>query len=271
MNTGLQDAQDLVCALADVIDGRAEEATLDRYEAERRPVALTLTRTTDRIFAAVTSLAPVARIVRSVVAPLVVPIALRLIPRSPAGGRFIGYLAQIRIHYWMEPGGQPSAGQRRDPVLGRRLPWVPDAGHVGPVPGGDGRGDNHEALNLPVWQVHAYGPAAVGTARELAERHPDKGAGRGGPASNVGVAGTAGVPGVPVHEFRAAPEQGLPDGTALLVRPDGFVAELVTAPPPEAAGRKMTWNRVLGRFRVIYRPLGSGGAQSSMRSRTWTT
>ncbi|MDI3329959.1 MAG: FAD-dependent monooxygenase [Micrococcus sp.] len=289
MNTGLQDAQDLVCTIADVLAGRAAEGSLDRYEAERRPVALNLVRTTDRVFAAVTSLSPVARFVRSVLAPVVLPVALRVIPRSPAGGRVFGYISQTRIHYWMGPGRTRPAGQRRGRVLGRRLPWVPDAGHAGPVPGGDGRGDNHEALNLPVWQVHAYGPTAVPVARELAERHRDKAAGAAGPASGVRVPGAqvpgaqvpgalvlgerapearvpgvrasgagvtegpamrdAGAPGVlvsrlsgppdlPVHEFRAAPEQDLPDGTAVLVRPDGFVAEVVTAPASGAAAAK---------------------------------
>ena len=214
MNTGLQDAQDLVCTLADVLAGRAGDTVLDRYEAERRPVAMNLVRTTDRVFAAVTSLSPLARVLRSVVAPTVLPVVLRLVPRSSAGGRLYGYVSQTRIHYWMGPGRTRPAGQRRGRVRGRRLPWVPDAGHAGPLPGGDGRGDNHEALNVPAWQVHAYGPAAVGTARELAERHRDK---------------ATGEPRLPVYAFRAAPDQGLPDGTAVLVRPDGFVAEVETA------------------------------------------
>jgi 2-polyprenyl-6-methoxyphenol hydroxylase-like FAD-dependent oxidoreductase len=242
MNTGLQDAQDLVCTIADVVAGRADEDCLDRYEAERRPVALNLVRTTDRVFAAVTSLSPLARILRSVVAPVVLPVALRLIPRSPAGGRLFGYVSQTRIHYWMGPGRTRPAGQRRGRVLGRRLPWVPEAGHAGPVPGGDGRGDNHEALNLPVWQVHAYGPAAVPVAGELAGRHRDRAAGAAGPASGrrrpgapvTPASGTAGTPALPVYGFRAAPERGLPDGTAVLVRPDGFVAEVVTAVATES-------------------------------------
>jgi hypothetical protein len=110
------------------------------------------------------------------------------------------------------------------------------------VPGGDGRGDNHEALNRPVWQVHAYGPAAVRGARELAERHRDKAAGVTRPASGGRPSRTApergdGEPGateLPVYAFRAAPEQGLPDGTAVLVRPDGFVAEVLSAAVPES-------------------------------------
>ncbi|NUL47610.1 pentachlorophenol monooxygenase [Cellulosimicrobium funkei] len=226
MNTGLQDAQNLVTKIADVLAGRAPEDSLDRYEAERRPVALNLVRTTDVVFGAVTSASAGARLLRTRVFPAVAPLMLRLVPRSPAGGRLFGYLSQIRIHYWM-PGteAEQTSGRRRrrGRVLGRRLPWVPDAGLTGPHAGAllGGRGDNHEALNTAAWQVHAYGPAAVGPVRELAERHREKAAGGEGPASGVGS-------GLPVFTFRAASEAGLPDGTAVLVRPDGFVAELVS-------------------------------------------
>ena len=55
MNTGLQDAHNLAFKLADVLRGRAGDAWLDRYEAERRPVAKTLVATTDRLFGFVTS------------------------------------------------------------------------------------------------------------------------------------------------------------------------------------------------------------------------
>ena len=50
MNTGLQDAHHLANLLADVASGLLEPAQLDRYEAERRPVALTLVRIVDRAF-----------------------------------------------------------------------------------------------------------------------------------------------------------------------------------------------------------------------------
>ncbi|GAA1125812.1 FAD-dependent monooxygenase [Citricoccus alkalitolerans] len=220
MNTGLQDAQNIVCALADVLAGREPEEVLDRYEAERRPVALNLVRTTDVVFGAVTSLSPLARLARTRVFPVVAPVLLRVAPRLPLGGRMFGYLSQTRIHYRMPGTKADRTGQRRrrrGKVRGRRLPWVPDGGHTGPVPGGDGRGDNHEVLATAEWQVHAYGPAAERLARDLAERHRDRAAGRARPAS-----------GLPVYGFRAAPEAGLPDGTALLVRPDGFVVEVVS-------------------------------------------
>ena len=230
MNTGLQDAQNIVCTIADVLAGREPEDVLDRYEAERRPVALNLVRTTDVVFGAVTSMAPLARFLRTRVFPLAAPVLLRMAPRLPLGGRMFGYLSQIRIHYWMPGTEADRTGprrRRRGTVLGRRLPWVPDAGHTGPVPGGDGRGDNHEALNTAEWQVHAYGPAADRLARDLAGHHQDRAAGRAGPASGeTNNPGAGPASGLPVFGFRAAPEAGLPDGTALLIRPDGFVAEV---------------------------------------------
>ncbi|MGM7666818.1 FAD-dependent monooxygenase [Microbacterium sp. A93] len=249
MNTGLQDAQNIVCKIADVLTGRDTAEAIERYEAERRPVALKLMRTTDVVFGAVTSLSVTARLLRTRVFPMVAPALLRLVPRLPAGGRLFGYISQIRIHYWM-PGTEAGASgesrgrrRRRGRVLGRRLPWVPDAGRGLPEGGGVAGADNHEDLTAAVWQVHAYGPAAVDLANDLAERHREKAAGPGGPSSDTGE-------GLPVLPFRAAPEAGLPDGTALLVRPDGFVAALESADPPAAGERRKRppIPRILGRI-----------------------
>lgn len=55
MNTGLQDAYNLAWKLALVIEGRAGEALLDSYEAERLPNAIRLLRTTDRAFSFIVS------------------------------------------------------------------------------------------------------------------------------------------------------------------------------------------------------------------------
>lgn len=202
MNTGLQDAHNLAFKLADVIQRRASESLLDRYEVERRPVALRLVNSTDRVFALVTSDRPLARTVRRFLPRLLAPAAVRLLPRLPVAPRLIGYLSQIRIHYWMDDGGAPpnAAGAgarsrrgkgngmrtRRGRVVGRRLPWT---------------GPNFEPLRSATWQVHTYGEvdsevaAAVGHALK-----------------------------VPVHGFPAASGKGLEPGTCYLVRPDGFVA-----------------------------------------------
>jgi 2-polyprenyl-6-methoxyphenol hydroxylase-like FAD-dependent oxidoreductase len=132
MNTGLQDAHNLAFKLADVLRGRATDAWLDRYEAERRPVARILVKTTDRLFGLVTSQRPLTRLARTLVIPLAAPIGVRAVPRLP----FFEYVSQIRIHY-RTPGTDA-----RDEVVGRRLPWT---------------GDNFEVLKSLQWQVHGYG------------------------------------------------------------------------------------------------------------------
>jgi 2-polyprenyl-6-methoxyphenol hydroxylase-like FAD-dependent oxidoreductase len=137
MNTGLQEAHNLACALADVLVGGMPDARLDRYEAERRPVGKTLVATTDRAFGRVTSESAFARFVRGRALPVVGPIGVWLVPRL-IGRRIFGYLSQTRIHYRMSP----RSAARRDSVVGRRLPWT---------------GDNFDVLRSMTWQVHGYG------------------------------------------------------------------------------------------------------------------
>jgi 2-polyprenyl-6-methoxyphenol hydroxylase-like FAD-dependent oxidoreductase len=137
MNTGLQEAHNLACALADVLVGGMPDARLDRYEAERRPVGKTLVATTDRAFGRVTSESAFARFVRGRALPVVGPIGVWLVPRL-FGQRIFGYLSQTRIHYRMSP----HAAGRRDRVIGRRLPWT---------------GSNFDVLRSMTWQVHGYG------------------------------------------------------------------------------------------------------------------
>jgi hypothetical protein len=139
MNTGLQDAHNLAFKLADVLQGRAGDGWLDRYEAERRPVAQTLVATTDRLFGFVTSQRLGLRAVRRMVVPLVAPVGVRTLPRTGVGPRMFQYVSQLRIHYRMGTG--PADGPR-DPVVGRRLPWA---------------GDNFAALRSLRWQIHGYG------------------------------------------------------------------------------------------------------------------
>ncbi|HXD27470.1 MAG TPA: FAD-dependent monooxygenase [Arthrobacter sp.] len=202
MNTGLQDAHNIACKLADVLAGRMPEDYLSRYAAERLPVAGHLVATTDRLFAAVTSSAPRARFIRERVMPLAWPVLVRVVPRGPLGRRMFGYVSQLRIHYWMTDSARRRAGglrgparrRNRDPVLGRRLPWI---GATNP---GE---DNHAPLASATWQVHAYGPRAAAAGARAASHY-----------------------GLPLHGFGAAPRRHLPDGTVVIVRPDGFVAAL---------------------------------------------
>ncbi|MEV6299785.1 FAD-dependent monooxygenase [Actinoplanes sp. NPDC051861] len=150
MNTGLQDAHNLAFKLADVLQGRRRDGWLDRYEAERRPVARTLVATTDRIFGFITSARLPVRVLRRVAVPLLAPIAVRLLPRSSGGSRLFQYVSQIRIHYRLDP--EADGGRRRDPVVGRRLPWA---------------GDNFAVLRSACWQIHAYGGVAGDAAPDL--------------------------------------------------------------------------------------------------------
>ena len=185
MNTGLQDAHNLACKLADVVHGRRGPDVLDRYEAERRPVARRLVGTTDAAFARITSTRPIARFARDRIVPAVAPLAVRLIPRLIGVERIYGYLAQLRIHYWASERERARRHGRRGRVVGRRLPWS---------------GSNFAALGAMTWQVHGYG------------------------APQEVVDATAAALGVDAHSFPADPHRRLDASRLYLVRPDGFVA-----------------------------------------------
>jgi 2-polyprenyl-6-methoxyphenol hydroxylase-like FAD-dependent oxidoreductase len=186
MNTGLQDAHNLAFKFADVLAGRAADSYLDRYEAERRPVAVRLLQSTDRVFAFITSTAPWALAARRSVLPFLIPVVARVVPRSSGRARLFGYISQTRIHYWMAPGAKEAARGRRGRVVGRRLPYT---------------GSNFDVLRSLQWQVHSYGDpgavvvnhveAALGLTMHVLPRNGNK---------------------------KLAPEQ------LYLVRPDGFVA-----------------------------------------------
>ena len=198
MNTGLQDAHNLACKMSDVLAGRADDSYLERYEAERRPVAVRLVATTDRMFGVITSDRRVPRFLRRRILPYVAPIGASLVPRLVGSSRIFGYLSQTRIHYPMStddtPGGQGGFG-RRGRVVGRRLPW---------------NGDNYRDLRAMDWRVHAYGDVDAATRRRIRTRL-----------------------GVPVRSFPRVRDRRLRSGYCYLVRPDGFVR--AEAPAESAA------------------------------------
>lgn len=187
MNTGLQDAHNLACALADVLVGRMPDRRLDRYESERRPVARRLVATTDRLFGLVTSESGVSHLIRGRAIPAMGPSAVRVLPRLIGGGRLFGFLSQTRIRYRMSP-EPPSRSQVRDDVVGKRLPYT----------GGDP--SNFDALRTMRWQVHGYGAPA-----DLVTRVADRLR-------------------VEHHVFPPVAGGRLRSDRLYLVRPDGFVA-----------------------------------------------
>lgn len=187
MNTGLQDAHNLACALADVLVGRMPDRRLDRYEAERRPVARRLVATTDRLFGLVTSESGLSHVIRGRAVPAMGPAAARVLPGLIGGPRLFGFLSQTRIRYRMSP-EPPSRSQVRDDVVGKRLPYT------------SGDGSNFDALRSMRWQVHGYGAPADLVAR-VADRL-----------------------GLEHHVFPPSSDGRLRSDRLYLVRPDGFVA-----------------------------------------------
>jgi hypothetical protein len=145
MNTGLQDAHNLAMLLADVAHGRVAPKALDRYERERRPVALILVNVTDRAFGVIGRRGPMAALFRNRVSGLWAK-AIPLVIKSRLGTRIGGYLGQYRIryHYVDDPKQLPEWAQ--DPAVGLRLPPVEA---------------NDEPLGAMTWQLHTYGAGQV--------------------------------------------------------------------------------------------------------------
>jgi 2-polyprenyl-6-methoxyphenol hydroxylase-like FAD-dependent oxidoreductase len=141
MNTGIGDAVNLAWKLAAVLKQDAAESLLDSYEPERIAFARRLVATTDRGFTIVTQRGPIARFVRTRLAPLVVPRVFRL----ALFRRFVfRTVSQIVVNY---RGGPLSVGSAGRIEGGDRLPWVR-------FPNGS---DNFAPLASVDWQVHVYG------------------------------------------------------------------------------------------------------------------
>lgn len=150
MNTGIGDAINLAWKLAAVVQGRAPDALLDSYEAERLPFARRLVDTTDRVFSFITADGPVAEIVRTGVAPRLLPLLARL-PFTRE--YFFRTISQTVIHYRHAPLNAGTAGRTHG---GDRLPWARFAdGDAGP----GNAVDNYAPLPRPAWQAHVYGQA----------------------------------------------------------------------------------------------------------------
>lgn len=187
MNTGIGDAINLAWKLAAVIQRRAADLLLDSYEAERIAFARRLVATTDRAFRFITADGPVAGLVRTQLAPSVMPLMFR----RPAGRRlFFRTVSQTELNYREGPLSRGIAGQVHG---GDRLPWV--AANKG--------ADNYPAYDSLRWQVHVYGRAQ---------------------AELTGWCAAHGVR-LQVFEFSKAHESaGLARDAIYLLRPDTYVA-----------------------------------------------
>src|ERR1700761_6048422 len=154
MNTGIGDAINLAWKLAWAAKGRAGDALLDSYEAERIGFARRLVATPDRVFSFATSDGPLAAFVRTHLAPVVIPAAMSF----EAVQRFaFRTISQTEINYRNGPLSRGTAG---DVQGGDRLPWVAVDG-----------ADNFAPLPSPDWQVHVYGEAKPELAAWCAGRN----------------------------------------------------------------------------------------------------
>jgi 2-polyprenyl-6-methoxyphenol hydroxylase-like FAD-dependent oxidoreductase len=186
MNTGIGDAINLAWKLAMVLQGRAPDNLLESYEAERIGFARRLVSTTDRAFSFVTADGPLAEILRTRVAPLLIPAAVGF----EAVREFLfRTVSQITLNY---RGGPLSAGEAGKVHGGDRLPWAPVEGH-----------DNFTSLGAVEWQVHVYGAAS---------------------ADLIAACAADGVP-LNVFDWRTQHEAvGLQRDALYLLRPDSYVA-----------------------------------------------
>ena len=144
MNTGIGDAINLAWKLAAVLAGRAGDNLLDSYEAERIGFARRLVATTDRAFSFVTAEGRIADVVRTRVAPVLIPMALAFAPVREFMFRTV---SQITLNYRQGPLSRGAAGHVHG---GDRLPWAPVDGV-----------NNFQTLTTMDWQVHVYGSASA--------------------------------------------------------------------------------------------------------------
>ena len=210
MNTGIQDAANLAWKLAAASRGSVSGVLLDSYEGERAPVGREVLRFTDRAFRIATSTSAPLRFARGRVAPILVPLALRLAVARSRGVRLVTEL-DIRYRDSALSVDAPEA-PRHGPRAGDR---VPDAPVVV-----DGRPTSlHHVLGSPGFHLLLLGPRGAWTDETVMAR-----------ASRSGVA---------VHRLSDDARAGVVhdvDGTArrlfgadggavhVLVRPDGYIA-----------------------------------------------
>jgi hypothetical protein len=187
MNTGIGDAVNLAWKIAAVLKDSAPETLLDTYEPERIPFAQRLVATTDRGFTIVTSRGGFARVVRTRIVPLLVPVVSRLAAFRRLLFRTV---SQTLVNYRDSSLSVGTAGRVNG---GDRLPWV-DLGSGG---------DNFAPLTSLKWQVHVYGERGSGTREACAELR------------------------LSLHVFgwrESMQQAGLQKDALYLVRPDGYVA-----------------------------------------------
>ncbi|MCY1397174.1 3-(3-hydroxy-phenyl)propionate/3-hydroxycinnamic acid hydroxylase [compost metagenome] len=199
MNTGIGDAINLAWKLAAVLSGAAEARLLDTYETERIAFARKLVATTDRVFTFVTADGPMADLLRTRLAPFLIP---KITSFETSRQFLFRTVSQITLNYRGMPLSTGVAGHVHG---GDRLPWAHD-----------GEGDNFESLKCMTWQVHVYGDTSDEMIAWCNEHH---------------------LP-LHVFDWRPAFEAaGLGRNGFYLLRPDTYVAIAETCADPKVIER----------------------------------
>ncbi len=199
MNTGIGDAINLAWKLAAVLQGCAPDSLLDSYEAERIGFAPRLVATTDRVFSFATAEGALADLLRTRVAPLLIPTAVAF---GPVREFLYRTVSQITLNYRGSPLSRGAAGHVHG---GDRLPWVSVDG-----------ADNFGSLAAMGWQIHVYGSAGA-RLRAWCESHK--------------------VP-LRIFDWRPQHgAAGLASDALYLLRPDNYVALAESSGAPDAVER----------------------------------
>jgi 2-polyprenyl-6-methoxyphenol hydroxylase-like FAD-dependent oxidoreductase len=214
MNTGLQDAYNLAWKLALVVEGRADAAVLDSYEAERIPVARRLLETTDRAFQFVVSDAWLARALRTRIIARLAAFAMRF---ARVRRLVFSTISQTGIHYRRSALSQsPSGLPARAPKAGDRFPWL----QLSFAPGGPAE-DLFRRLDDTRFNLLVFGQAPVPA---------------GAPDAFGGLLRVYEIPanGTNTAALAAA---GIRPSCFYLLRPDGHVGLCGTRLEADAVGR----------------------------------
>lgn len=192
MNTGLGDATNISWKLAAVLAGKANPDILDTYQSERRPFAERLVNTTDKSFSIATDRGFVGWIWRTMVMGRVAPLIFRL---GLLDNTFFETVSQIRIEY--RDSSLSNGNRLFNLYAGDRLPWVGF---------GDTGVDNFDPLSSLNWQIHVYGDLNDNVKKFGRER-------------NLNISN------FPFDEEVKA--KGISKDSVILVRPDGYIGQLV--------------------------------------------
>lgn len=156
MNTGIQDAANLVWKLAATLHGSTVPSIMDTYETERAPIGRAVLRMSDRAFTIATSTSPMVRFARTRLAPAILPLVLKA---NRGRAYLFRTVSQLAISYRDSPLSANAPGTtRRGLKAGDRLP---DA-----ALSAEGQPESlHQLTGAPGWHLLLCGPGW----------HPDQG------------------------------------------------------------------------------------------------